>query len=196
MDCQISDAMFMGQEIMRRHPCDAPHGFETTEHKIGLAVGDMPKSTNSVEPKYLQTPTSMSLLVLSGSDVEQITSKLTPSELQILMARVFRSLSSPIQSPPTKFTPLRTSIPTMNHTTLFMPARMSEKPIIGTTVKVASVPRNPGDTGGLPASTLVLDEASGAVKAIVNARSLTALRNAAGMHNIISTTGLLKKAIH
>ncbi|KAF9466798.1 hypothetical protein BDZ94DRAFT_138374 [Collybia nuda] len=127
----------------------------------------------------------MSLLVLSRSDVEQVTSQFTLTELQILMARVFSSISSPLSSPPTHFTPHRTSIPLSNHTTLFMPARTTDKSLVGTTVKVVSVPQKSGDTGGIPGSTLVLDEASGAAKAIVNSRGLTALRNAAG--SLLST---------
>ncbi|KAH8979436.1 hypothetical protein EDB92DRAFT_1955162 [Lactarius akahatsu] len=57
-----------------------------------------------------------------------------------------------------------------------MPARIAD---IGTTIKVVSVPLLSGDTRGIPASTLVLDEKSGATKALVNARALTALRTAA-----------------
>jgi ornithine cyclodeaminase/alanine dehydrogenase-like protein (mu-crystallin family) len=41
------------------------------------------------------------------------------------------------------------------------------------------VPRKGGE-GGIPGTTLVLDEASGGVRAVVNSRALTALRNAAG----------------
>ncbi|KAH9165874.1 hypothetical protein EDB89DRAFT_2007259 [Lactarius sanguifluus] len=63
------------------------------------------------------------------------------------------------------------------HRVLFMPARIAD---IGTTIKVVSVPLLSGDTRGIPASTLVLDEKSGATKALVNARALTALRTAAG----------------
>ena len=59
-----------------------------------------------------------------------------------------------------------------------MPARI---PDIGTTIKVVSVPLLSGDTRGIPASTLVIDEKTGATKALVNARSLTAIRTAAGM---------------
>ena len=46
-------------------------------------------------------------------------------------------------------------------------------------VPVATAPEDVKEQG-LPASTIVLDERSGGVKAIVNARCLTALRNAAG----------------
>lgn len=134
--------------------------------------------------RYQSLPptTIMSLLVLSASDVERVASNITPHELCVLMAKVFSCLSSPAQTPPTTYTPLRTLIPTANHTALFMPARISDKYLLGTTVKVVCVPRNAGDTNGLPASTIVLDETTGAAKAIVNARGLTALRNAAGMH--------------
>ena len=63
------------------------------------------------------------------------------------------------------------------HTALFMPSRISD---LGTTIKVVSIPSFPGNRQGLPASTLVLDEVTGCVKAIVNATALTALRTAAG----------------
>ena len=63
------------------------------------------------------------------------------------------------------------------HTALFMPSRV---PYLGTAIKVVSIPSLPGTGQGLPASTLVLDEGTGCVKAIVNATALTALRTAAG----------------
>jgi ornithine cyclodeaminase len=57
---------------------------------------------------------------------------------------------------------------------LFMPARVP-----GTTaIKIVSVPK--GGSDGLPGTTLVLDEVSGKVRAVINARRLTAVRNAAG----------------
>lgn len=71
------------------------------------------------------------------------------------------------------------------HTALFMPARIATEALTGTTIKVVSVPSSPGDTRGLPGSTLVLNENTGAVQAMVNSRSLTALRNAAG--SLLST---------
>ncbi|KAI0065166.1 NAD(P)-binding protein [Artomyces pyxidatus] len=115
----------------------------------------------------------MSLLVLASSDVDRVAASFTPEALQDLMAQVFysSSASSKILSPP------RSTIAMSNHTTLFMPARIDG---IGTSVKVVSVPRAAHDDRGLPASTLVLDETTGAAKAIVNARALTALRTAAG----------------
>ena len=108
---------------------------------------------------------------------------------------------------PTVFTPHRTSIPSKEHTVLFMPARIVSPPasdtayagadrkanvLGGTTIKVVSVPRPDGPskkgaslTRGLPATTLVLDEDTGSVKAVLNASNLTALRTAAGAPPLI-----------
>ncbi|KAF9221153.1 NAD(P)-binding protein [Gyrodon lividus] len=118
-------------------------------------------------------------------DVNAVTSELKPEELEILMASVFHRLSSGSDYA----SPHRTSISTSRHTTLFMP---SQVPDLGTTIKVVSVPRSPGDKQGLPASTLVLDEMTGCVKAIVNASTLTALRTAAG--SVLATRLLISKA--
>jgi len=95
--------------------------------------------------------------------------------------------------------PPRIVIPTLHHTALFMPAHIGNKKTLteapdrpspgfvlgGTAIKVVCVPAN-SDSRGLPGTTLVLDEISGIVKAVVNARNLTALRNAAG--SLLSTT--------
>lgn len=120
----------------------------------------------------------MSLLVLSASDVARITAKFTPDELVNLMATVFHKLSLPEDG---IHQPQRVGVPLANHTSLFMPSRM---PLFGTAMKAVSVPTSTAPEGirdrGLPASTIVLDDETGAVKAIVNARKLTALRNAAG----------------
>ncbi|KAJ8091780.1 hypothetical protein PM082_021015 [Marasmius tenuissimus] len=128
---------------------------------------------------------SESLLVLSARDVERVTSDFSPGHLQLLMAEVFAVASTPSNesSSPLSFMPHRITIPTAYHKALFMPARINT---IGSTMKVVSVPSRSDDAGGLPASTIVLDNASGAVKAIVNARNLTALRNAGG--SLLSTT--------
>ncbi|KLO06967.1 NAD-binding protein [Schizopora paradoxa] len=121
----------------------------------------------------------MSLLVVSDDDVSRITEKLTPHVLMALMALVFvRSSESAKKNGETSsqvVTPLRSVINTPEYTALFMPAHMRE---FGTSIKVVSVPRSSRD--GLPGSTLVLDEHTGAVEAIVNAKGLTALRTAAG----------------
>lgn len=77
--------------------------------------------------------------------------------------------------------PHRTVVSTPSHSVLFMPSRLSP---FGTAIKVVSVPTAQAPLHirerGLPAATMVIDEDTGEVKAIVNARRLTALRNAAG----------------
>ena len=54
---------------------------------------------------------------------------------------------------------------------------------IGTAVKVVSVPTYPAYMRGLPALMVLLDEETGRARAIVNASTLTALRNAAGEYH-------------
>ena len=133
---------------------------------------------------------SMSLLVLSSSDVDAITATFSTQDLQLLMAEVFALVSSKDPSQRRVSMPPRIVIPTLHHTALFMPAHIESKtstdpkPVFalgGTAVKVVCVPAE-SDPRGLPATTLVLDEVTGAVKAVVNARNLTALRNAAGLY--------------
>lgn len=134
----------------------------------------------------------MSLLVLSSNDVDAIISTFSPQDLQLLMAEVFSLISSEEASKRVSMPP-RTTISTLNHTALFMPAHIvsSQSPdrpstafaLGGTAVKVVCVPAK-SDPCGLPGTTLVLDEVTGGVKAVVNARNLTALRNAAGSYKI------------
>ncbi|KAI0026718.1 hypothetical protein K488DRAFT_64938, partial [Vararia minispora EC-137] len=94
-------------------------------------------------------------------------------------AALFHLLAHP--SSPTD-TPHRTALHLPHHTALLMPARISP---FGTALKLVSVP-SAGDGGGLPASTLVLNERSGVLKAVINARALTAARTAAG--TVLATT--------
>lgn len=112
------------------------------------------------------------MLVLSSADVDTLVADVSPDELTRLMGAVFRRVSekSGVDMPH------RLSVQTKSHNTLFMPSRVDN---YGTTVKIASVPTS-GGSGGIPATTLVVDEASGGIKAVVNARNLTALRTAAG----------------
>ncbi|KAJ7675493.1 hypothetical protein B0H17DRAFT_1080933 [Mycena rosella] len=111
----------------------------------------------------------MSLLCLSGADVARVTLDFSPAALQTLMAHVFSVLSSGDNAEnPTSYTPHRITIPTQNHMALFMPAR------------IASLPCCAG-----PRSNRMRPHESGAVKAILNAANLTALRNAAG--SLLST---------
>lgn len=111
------------------------------------------------------------MLVLSASDVDAAAAGLSVDGLIDLMAVVFRALSltpEGVQCPP------RLSLDMTRHTALVMPGRVDGT---GTALKVVSVPKH---GSGLPASTLVLDESTGAVKALLNAGNLTALRTAAG----------------
>ncbi|KAF8654835.1 hypothetical protein AX16_003355 [Volvariella volvacea WC 439] len=126
----------------------------------------------------------MSLLILTASDIENVASSISPDELENVMRTTFTLLSSSDQ-PPQYDMPHRMSISTQNHTTLVMPARIDHPSIGGTAIKTVCVPKSSGDTRGLPATTLVIDEATGVVKAVVNARNLTALRNAGG--SLLST---------
>lgn len=134
----------------------------------------------------------MSLLVVSAKDVAKIATTFNPQELTDLMAQVFHSLSEAQKSTDASgiHQPHRISVPVTNHTALFMPSRIEP---FGTAIKVVSVPTSTAPQAvkesGLPGTTLVLDETSGAVKALVNARQLTALRNAAG--SLLATRLLL-----
>lgn len=135
----------------------------------------------------------MPLLVLSAVDVARVTAKFQPDELVNLMAQVFHRLSTSSKTNGDTAgisQPHRVTVSMDSHAALFMPSRISP---LGTAIKVVSVPTANAPPGvkqcGLPASTLVLDEQSGSVKAIVNAGQLTALRNAAG--SLLSTRLLL-----
>lgn len=78
-------------------------------------------------------------------------------------------------------TPQRINLQSDQVTTLFMPSRvrLDDGEENGSMAcKIVSIPTTGGD--GLPASTVVVDETRGNVKALVNARKLTAIRNAAG----------------
>ncbi|THH28852.1 hypothetical protein EUX98_g5332 [Antrodiella citrinella] len=127
----------------------------------------------------------MSALFLSAADVDAVTSGFTSDELVALMVTVFTRLSqSASASTPVHVDiamPHRTVVPTSSHSVLFMPSRLAP---FGTALKVVSVPTASASQDvrerGLPATTLVMDEQTGQVKAIVNAGKLTALRNAAG----------------
>jgi ornithine cyclodeaminase/alanine dehydrogenase-like protein (mu-crystallin family) len=112
------------------------------------------------------------MLVLSSADVDALVADISPDELAQLMAGVFRRVSegSGVDMPH------RLSVRTNSYNTLFMPSRVDT---YGTAVKVVSIPTI-GGSNGLPATTLVMDETSGGVKAVVNARNLTAIRTAAG----------------
>jgi hypothetical protein len=118
-----------------------------------------------------------SIRVLSSEVVDAVLDSLPSDDLVDLMRRVFVALASRnnevVDCPP------RTTVHSANHATLFMPSRISTAG--GTGIKVVSVPLSDSNKAGLPATTMVLNEVTGAVDAIVNAKQLTAVRNAAGM---------------
>ena len=113
------------------------------------------------------------MLVLSSADVDTLLADVSPDELTQLMGSVFKRVSERSGVDMLH----RLSIQTKFHNTLFMPSRVDT---YGTAVKIVSVPTSEG-SGGIPATTLVMDETSGGVKAVVNARNLTAIRTAAGV---------------
>ncbi|KDQ57877.1 hypothetical protein JAAARDRAFT_176968 [Jaapia argillacea MUCL 33604] len=127
----------------------------------------------------------MSLLILTASDVARITSTLTPQDLLDQASQVFSRFSSTNNKDNDIVAPHRTTIRMAKYSALFMPSRIVSH---GTAIKVVSVP-NFERGGGLPASTMVMDETTGGVKALVNARVLTALRTAAG--SLLSSTLLI-----
>ncbi|KAF8260498.1 NAD-binding protein [Lactarius quietus] len=106
------------------------------------------------------------MLVLSAEDVSRVTASFNTEHLQSIVARAFVS-----HSHDDLVSPHRTAVDMPEHRALFMPARI---PNVGTTVKVVSVPSLPDDTRGITGSTLVLDEKTGATKALINARSVLA----------------------
>lgn len=136
--------------------------------------------------------TSLDLLVLSGSQVDEVVEKLNPDDLMNLMARVFADLAMSrvtlhnSESTGSVTIPHRSTIVGLNHRTLFMPSRIRS---FGTAIKIVSVPTASAPEEvkgrGLPGTTAVLDDYSGEVVALVNARKLTALRNAASKLSVI-----------
>lgn len=119
-----------------------------------------------------------SLIVLTASDVDTVLSKLDlelalSSQKDVLTA--FSAFSASQETSPDDMQiPHRTTLVTESQKTLVMPSRAGE--LLG--CKFVAVPKE-GD-GGLPGTTVVLDSETGKVKGLVNARKLTALRNACG----------------
>jgi ornithine cyclodeaminase/alanine dehydrogenase-like protein (mu-crystallin family) len=123
---------------------------------------------------------SRALTILTGSQVDKIISKLDLEAALTSQAQVFKAFSAQkgsdnAASPPIQ-TPLRSKITSSSATSLFMPSRVAA--IDTTACKIVSIPQG-GSQDGLPGTTVVLDS-EGNTRGIVNARKLTALRNAAG----------------
>lgn len=131
---------------------------------------------------HLDKQSSSDLTVLTASDVKAVLAKLDLELLLKSQQDVFTAFSaSHLESkdeaeggPSEIQIPQRASLVTPDQRTLVMPSRAGE--LVG--CKFVGVP-NEG-SGGLPGSTVVIDHETGRVKGLVNARKLTALRNACG----------------
>ena len=128
---------------------------------------------------HLNQTSSSELTVLTASDVDAVLAKLDLELLLKSQQEVFTAFSAtrPLDQdgPSTIQTPHRSTLVTPSQRTLVMPSRAGE--LLG--CKFVGVP-NEG-SGGLPGSTVVIDHETGRVKGLVNARKLTAFRNACGM---------------
>jgi ornithine cyclodeaminase/alanine dehydrogenase-like protein (mu-crystallin family) len=138
--------------------------------------------TTSIKPKS-------GLIVLTGSDVDTVLSKL---DLELALSSqqdVFTAFSASSSTATETFAaiqiPHRATLVTESQKTLVMPSRAGR--LLG--CKFVAVPKE-GD-GGLPGSAVVLDAETGKVKGLVNARKLTALRNACGEWSTFFFTSML-----
>lgn len=130
------------------------------------------ETTASIQP-------SSGLIVLTASDVDIVLAKLDlelalSSQKDVFTAFSESSSKATQTSPASIQIPHRSTLVTESQKTLVMPSRANE--LLG--CKFVAVPKE-GD-GGLPGSTVVLDAKTGKVKGLINARRLTALRNACG----------------
>ncbi len=125
--------------------------------------------------------TSGGITVLSATDVDAVIDHGDFLDKAMAgQADVFRAFSQSheggLQGIPSVQLPQRIVLSSTSSKTLFMPSRIEAAG--GTGIKIVSVPLR--GSAGLPATTLVFDEETGQVAGIVNARKLTALRNACG----------------
>lgn len=138
----------------------------------------------------------MSLRILTGSQVDSILARLPLDPALESQANVFRALTRQAkgvtniqQGAASIQTPHRLTVNSDKFSMLFMPSRAPTgasgqtggggKEQTTTACKIVSVPSG-SSAEGLPASTIIMDEVSGKAKALINARKLTALRNACG----------------
>ncbi|KDE08865.1 hypothetical protein, variant [Microbotryum lychnidis-dioicae p1A1 Lamole] len=128
----------------------------------------------------------MSVLVLSAQHVADLVESLTASALANLIGRTMHAITkaaeTPVEGVPPVQNPLRIATQSEFHKTLYMPSRLTTSQNISmTAVKIVSVPdsQSPHAQVGLPGTTLLLDESTGQVKAMVNSSTLTGLRTAA-----------------
>jgi hypothetical protein len=120
-------------------------------------------------PRLLKAPASPRAILLCCrmyQSVQRIVITSTPRHLFLT--------NTPAPGVPALQLPLRHVLQSPAQSMLFMPGRVNAQ----TAIKIVSVPKASSD--GLPGTTLVMDEETGRVRAVINARRLTALRNAAG----------------
>jgi len=133
-------------------------------------------STMVTKPNRTKTATSpasgLSLTVLNASDVDQVISQLDLELALESQQKVFTAFSNGTNDIQV---PHRSTLNTSTQSTLVMPSRAGD--LVG--CKFVGVPNEGSD--GLSGTTVVLDHKTGKVKGLVNARKLTALRNACGM---------------
>lgn len=145
----------------------------------------MVTTTTSVSPAPVARVASAAsghIRILTGSQVDDVLASLDPEAAVASQQAVFAAFSAARASPASTLpaaiqTPQRLTLRSDDQTMLFMPSRAGP---VGTGCKIVSVPTG-GGANGLPGTTVIMDEKTGKVKAIVNARKLTALRNAAGL---------------
>jgi hypothetical protein len=166
----------------------APRASTTRTEHLAPFVSPIPTIIMSTMVGEPQSTTSLSqghITILSAKDVDHVLSQ--PTTLQAALqsqAQVFRDFSTKqvvaIDVAPTGAAPVqmpdRIVTSSDNYKTLFMPSRIASSG--GTGIKIVSVPLGSGN--GLPASTIIIDESTGKISGIINARNLTALRNACG----------------
>ncbi|GAA6020933.1 hypothetical protein JCM10207_003191 [Rhodosporidiobolus poonsookiae] len=124
----------------------------------------------------------MSLRIVSSQDVNDVTASVPAATFCAALGRTMASISGENASQngvePNQ-NPLRTTTVTELHNTLYMPARLTTSEGSATAVKIVAVPRPGCPFPGLPACTVIFDEATGKPHSMVNAAALTGIRTAA-----------------
>jgi len=129
--------------------------------------------TKSTKSKPAPPTTGSSLTALTASDVNKVISQLDLELALESQRKVFTAFSANNGSNDVQV-PHRSTLTTSTQSTLVMPSRAGE--LLG--CKFVGVPNEGSD--GLSGTTVVMDSETGKVKGLVNARKLTALRNACG----------------
>ncbi|GAA6052882.1 hypothetical protein JCM3770_004391 [Rhodotorula araucariae] len=121
----------------------------------------------------------MSLLVLSADDVAALTASLSADALCTMLAQTMAAIASHPPGALAIQNPQRIATESELHKTLYMPSRLTTSEGSATAIKVVAVPKPSCSLPGLPATTLLFDEATGLARAVVNAAELTGIRTAA-----------------